>query len=62
MSTNRKPPDQGATKKFLVECDGCFFEQPAEGRDEAAKIGNDHHHETGHEVVAVEMPPSTAFS
>lgn len=46
-----------ATTAYLVECDGCEFETAVDGRDEAARTAQDHLDATGHEVVAVEMPP-----
>lgn len=48
------------TKRYLVKCDGCSFERTADGHDEAVRIGNAHRQETEHELVAVEMPRSTA--
>ncbi|WP_222918753.1 hypothetical protein [Natrinema sp. SYSU A 869] len=58
MATNEMAPDRGETKQFLVECDGCSYERPADGRDEATRIGTDHRQETGHDLVAIELPPS----
>lgn len=46
------------TKRFLVDCDGCSYERAADGREEATRIGADHRRATGHELVAVELPPS----
>ena len=57
MLTNRESTDQEAeTKRYLVQCEGCSFEDTADGRDSATAIGTDHHRETRHEVVALEMP------
>ncbi|WP_226007012.1 hypothetical protein [Natrinema salinisoli] len=59
MATKETAPARGETKRFLVECDGCSYERSADGRDEAMRIGTDHRLETGHEPIAVELPPST---
>lgn len=58
MLTNESAPHGGKTRQYLVKCEGCSFEHPTDERDDAARIGTDHHRETGHEVVAVEVPPS----
>ncbi|MXV63793.1 hypothetical protein GS429_17340 [Natronorubrum sp. JWXQ-INN-674] len=59
MLANRKPTDQDdGTKRYLVKCEGCAFEDTADGRDTATTIGTDHQRETQHEVVAVEVPPA----
>lgn len=58
MSTKNAGTDRGETKRFLVKCDGCSYERPADGRTEATRIGNEHRRETGHELVALELPPS----
>jgi hypothetical protein len=47
-------------KRFQVECSGCSFEQKIEGRVTAGKVARDHREETGHDVVAVELPPRRA--
>lgn len=51
-------PTRDETKRFLVDCDGCSYEQAADGREEATRIGADHRHATGHELVALELPRS----
>ena len=59
MLTNREPTDDdGGLKRFLVQCEGCAFEQAVTDRDEAMAVGSDHKEETRHEVVALEVPPS----
>jgi len=58
MPLKEQAPGQGESRRFLVKCDGCSFEQSAEGRDEATEVGDGHRRETGHELVAVEFPPS----
>ncbi len=58
MATNDTGPARTESKRFLVQCDGCSFERSANGRDEATEVGADHRQETGHEIVAVELPPS----
>ncbi|GAB3671101.1 hypothetical protein [Halopiger thermotolerans] len=50
--------DENATAQFLVQCESCSFERSTDGREEATRLGNVHHRETGHEIVAVQMPPS----
>jgi hypothetical protein len=62
MPLKEQAPGQGETRRFLVKCDGCSFERPAEGRDEATEIGDGHRRETGHELVAVEFPPAAGSS
>lgn len=57
MATKETTAGRG-DKRFLVDCDGCGYERAADSRAEATRIGNDHRRETGHEVVAVELPPS----
>lgn len=57
MATKETAPGRG-DKRFLVECDGCGYEQAVDSRAEATRVGSDHRRETGHEVVAVELPPS----
>lgn len=46
------------SKQFLVKCESCSFERATDGREEATRLGNVHHRKTGHEIVAVEVPPS----
>ncbi|RKD94972.1 hypothetical protein [Halopiger aswanensis] len=58
MLTNKSPSDGETTQRFLVTCDGCSFERTADGRENAAAIGDDHRRETRHDVVALEVPPS----
>ncbi|WP_226479358.1 hypothetical protein [Natrinema amylolyticum] len=58
MTPNETAPARGETKQFLVACDGCSYERPADGREEATRIGSDHRRETGHDLVAIELPPS----
>lgn len=58
MVARGKAPDRGETKRYLVECDECDFERTVEGRDGATRVGDDHRRATGHEIVAVELPPS----
>ena len=58
MATKETAPPHEETKRFLVECDVCSYERSADGRDEATRIGNAHRRETGHELVALELPPS----
>jgi hypothetical protein len=41
-----------------VQCDGCSFERPAEGRTDATAVGTAHSDETRHRIVVVEVPPS----
>lgn len=60
MATNETTPGREATKRFLVTCDGCSYERSATGRAEATRLGDDHRRETGHELVALEVPASTA--
>lgn len=60
--TDPHPTDQNAPRQYLVKCEVCSFERATDGRDEAAKIGNSHHRETRHEVIAVEVPPSIGSS
>ena len=62
MPVKEQAPGQGETRRFLVKCDGCSFERPADGRDKATEIGNGHRQETGHELVAVEFPASVTSS
>ncbi|OVE84530.1 hypothetical protein [Natronolimnobius baerhuensis] len=62
MFTDGDPTEQTTPRQYLVKCDGCSFEQSADGRDEAATIGNGHHRETNHDVIAVEVPPSVTSS
>lgn len=47
-------------KRFHVECSACSFEREIEGRVTAGKVAHDHREETGHDVVAVELPPRQA--
>ncbi|WP_254764698.1 hypothetical protein [Natrinema marinum] len=63
MAANKSGPTESGSaqtdaKRFLVQCDGCSFERSADGREEATRIGTHHRRETGHEIVAVELPPS----
>lgn len=58
MATKETGTSGGDTKRFLVDCNVCSYERAATGRDEATQIGTDHRKETGHELVAVELPPS----
>lgn len=58
MDSSGTSPTLDGTKRFFVKCDGCSFEQRVTGRDEATQIGTAHRHETGHDLVAVEVPPS----
>ena len=58
MAITESDPGQGETRRFLVECEGCSFERAATGRDEAERIGDAHRGETGHNLVALELPPS----
>ncbi|RKD95919.1 hypothetical protein [Halopiger aswanensis] len=62
MSSDDPALEQGETgdetKQFLVKCESCSFERSTDGREEATRLGNVHHRETGHEIVAVEVPPS----
>lgn len=58
MATKEVAPVRGETKRFLVDCDCCSYERSVDDRDEAMRIGTDHRLETGHEVVAVELPRS----
>lgn len=44
-------------KQFHVDCAACSFETEVEGRVTAGRVANDHRKETGHDVVAVELPP-----
>ncbi|WP_408958027.1 hypothetical protein [Natrinema sp. 74] len=62
MATNETRSTRTGPKRFLVQCDGCSFERPADGREEATQVGTDHRRETGHELVAVELPPSSVDS
>lgn len=62
MVTTGKAPDAGETRRYLVECDGCEFERTVEGRDGVTRVGNAHRRETGHELVAVELPRSVGSS
>ncbi|MCU4740585.1 hypothetical protein [Natronoglomus mannanivorans] len=62
MDTREKPADSGQPKQFLVKCNGCSFERTTAGREEVTQIGNDHRRETGHELVALEVPPSIGSS
>lgn len=57
MATNETAPGSQERKRFIVECNGCGYERSADGRDEATRIGTDHRRETGHELVAIELPP-----
>lgn len=59
MLANREPTDgENGPTQFLVQCEGCAFEQAVADRDEAMAVGSDHQRETRHEVVALELPPS----
>lgn len=58
MGTTGKAPEQGESTPYLVKCDVCSFERTVDGRDEATRVGNDHRRETGHDIVALEVPPS----
>lgn len=55
MAANERT-SKGETKQFLVKCDECSLSYETESRNEARRIGTDHHRETGHEVIAVEWP------
>ncbi|QLK26375.1 hypothetical protein HYG81_01785 [Natrinema zhouii] len=59
MATKETASSHEETKRFLVECNGCSYERSADGRLEATRIGNDHRRETGHELVAIELPPTS---
>ncbi|SEP84596.1 hypothetical protein [Natrinema salaciae] len=59
MTTKETAPGGGEGKRYLVDCNGCSYERAATGRDEATRIGTDHRRETGHELVAIELPPTT---
>lgn len=43
-------------KQFKVACDECPFESDVEARDRAEAIAREHHTETGHDIVALEVP------
>jgi hypothetical protein len=58
MATNETTDDDGTGKRFLVKCDACSYERAADGREEATRLGIDHRRETGHDPIAVEVPPS----
>ena len=58
MATKQTSSDRGETKQFLVQCDECSYEEAATGRAEATQLGADHRQATGHELVALELPPS----
>ncbi|AEH38069.1 hypothetical protein [Halopiger xanaduensis] len=60
MSGDDPALEQGEddSKQFLVRCESCSFERSTDGREEATRLGNIHHRETGHEIVALEVPPS----
>ncbi|QSW99229.1 hypothetical protein [Haloterrigena alkaliphila] len=58
MAITERDPGQGEPKRFLVECEGCSFECATTGREEAERIGDAHRGETGHDLVALELPPS----
>lgn len=58
MATKETVPRRGETKRFRVSCDNCSYERSAEGRAEATRLGTTHRRETGHEIVALEVPPS----
>lgn len=52
-----RPGSTDETRQYLVECDDCSFEATADGRDRAAQTARQHLADTGHDVVAVEVPP-----
>ncbi|OLZ40692.1 hypothetical protein A6E15_06660 [Natrinema saccharevitans] len=58
MATNQTTPGPDTTKRFLVTCADCAYERSAAGRTEATRLGDDHRLETGHELVALEVPAS----
>ncbi|QCC60321.1 hypothetical protein NP511_18395 [Natrinema thermotolerans] len=60
MATNEPTAGAAETKQFLVTCDSCSYERSATGRAEATRLGTDHHRETGHDPVALEVPASAA--
>lgn len=62
MVTKKTSSDRKETKQFVVNCNDCSFERTADGRDEAAHVGDGHRRETGHTLVAIEAPPSREFS
>ena len=62
MATNERATEKGDRKRFLVKCDGCPFERTTDGREEARRTGSDHQRETGHELIALEVPPSATSS
>lgn len=60
MALQGKVSDQRERKQYLIACDGCSLDQTADGREEAKRIADSHQRETGHEIVVVEWPRSTA--
>ncbi len=62
MATNQATAGRDEAKRFLVTCDDCAYERPAAGRAEATRLGDDHRRETGHELVALEVPASSVGS
>lgn len=58
MATKETGRGGSESKRFLVQCDSCSFERSATGREDVTQIGNAHRRETGHELVALELPPS----
>lgn len=62
MFTDGESAEQEVPRRYLVTCDGCAFEQSADGREEATAVGTDHRQETHHDVIAVEMPRSVDSS
>lgn len=44
------------SRRFMVSCDDCEFEQEATSREDAEAVAEQHLDQLGHEVVAVELP------
>lgn len=43
-------------RSFQVSCDECSFEQEAVSRESAEETARRHNGQTGHDIVAVELP------
>lgn len=43
-------------RQFQVSCDDCPFEQEAPSREAAEDSARRHRDQTGHDIVAVELP------
>ena len=44
------------SKRYLVACDECSFNDTVIGREDAIAVGESHNEDTSHEITALEFP------